>query len=218
MPAPATRPGRESKEAVVAAFRRRALLAAASRVFGRKGFEPATMDEIATEAGVAKGTIYLYYPSKRAIYEATFASSLAEITAVTDAGVHAAPTPRAAIAAFVEARVRYFQEHPDAFRLYVTEVSRLVADRGPRRGACRMALDGHTRSLEAVFAAAVGRGEMRGVDPAAAAHAVFDITRGLVARRLLTCAESDAARDVAFLVELIWTGLAPGPHREGPTA
>lgn len=209
---------RESKEAVVAAFRRRALLAAAARVFGAKGFELATMDDIAAEAGVAKGTIYLYYRSKQAIYDAAFAAGLDDLIAVTDARVAAAGAPREALAAFVDARVRYFQDHPDHFRLYVTEVSRMVAERRPRRAGCQAALTAQTKALEAVFARAVASRTMRRVDPAAAALAVFDITRGLVARRLLSRDQSDAAADIAFLVDFIWTGLAPGASRQGRTA
>ena len=48
------------------ADRRRSLLAAARRVFARKGYEAATVSEIVAEAGVAQGTFYLYFPSKRA--------------------------------------------------------------------------------------------------------------------------------------------------------
>jgi AcrR family transcriptional regulator len=48
------------------AHRRQSLLAAARRVFARKGYEAATVAEIVAEAGVAQGTFYLYFPSKRA--------------------------------------------------------------------------------------------------------------------------------------------------------
>jgi len=37
---------------------------AAIRIFGRKGFDNTTVDEIAETAGVSKGTVYLYYESK----------------------------------------------------------------------------------------------------------------------------------------------------------
>lgn len=207
-----------SKDDVVAAFRRSTLLEAARRVFGGKGFEQATMEAIADEAKVAKGTIYLYYPSKQAIYDAAFAAGTAALTGLTDAGVQAAPTPKAAIAAFIRARVLYFQEQPDYFRMYVTEISRIVTDRAPRKGVCRAALDGHTRALQTVIEQAVARGQVRPVDPAATALAVFDITRGLVARRVLTGAEPDASRDIDFLTDLIWAGLQPGPDAEGHSA
>ena len=59
-----------TKKDVVTEFRRAGILGAAYRVFADRGFEQATMAEIAGAAGVAKGTLYLYYPSKQDIYEA----------------------------------------------------------------------------------------------------------------------------------------------------
>lgn len=44
--------------------RRSAILAAAEKVFFAKGFAAATMDEVAGEAEVSKGTLYLYFKSK----------------------------------------------------------------------------------------------------------------------------------------------------------
>jgi AcrR family transcriptional regulator len=200
---------RQSKEEVLAQFRRTELLAAARRVFGQHGFEQATMDAIADEAKVSKGTIYLYYPSKQAIYDATFREGMAELERLTDARVEAAATARDAIFAFVDVRVRYFQEHPDYFRIYVEEVARQLAHRGPRRSPCRTAIDGQTASLERVFQRALAAGGVRAVDPASAAQAVFDITRGLTGRRVLTGGQSDMAGDIAFITDLIWSGLEP---------
>ena len=48
--------GRTPKE-VLKEFRTAALLEAARRVFAKKGFHAATVDEIAGAAGVAKGTV-----------------------------------------------------------------------------------------------------------------------------------------------------------------
>jgi len=45
--------------------RRAEILAAAGRVFARKGFERSTTAEIAREAGVAEGTIFRYFPTKK---------------------------------------------------------------------------------------------------------------------------------------------------------
>ena len=46
------------------------ILEAALAVFAEKGFAAARMDEIATRACVSKGTIYLYFPSKEAVFKA----------------------------------------------------------------------------------------------------------------------------------------------------
>ncbi len=52
------------------AQRRLDVLNAALDVFFEKGFAAARMDEIAKRAGVSKGTVYLYFPSKEALFEA----------------------------------------------------------------------------------------------------------------------------------------------------
>ncbi len=44
------------------------ILSAALEVFSQKGFRGATMDEIAHEAGITKGTIYLYFPNKAEVF------------------------------------------------------------------------------------------------------------------------------------------------------
>jgi len=49
---------------------RRALVAAAARAFAERGYHGAGIDEVSVDAGLAKGTVYNYFPSKRAIFEA----------------------------------------------------------------------------------------------------------------------------------------------------
>lgn len=48
---------------------REKILLAARTVFGQKGFYETKMDDIAREAGIAKGTLYLYFKSKEELYE-----------------------------------------------------------------------------------------------------------------------------------------------------
>jgi len=50
--------------------RRKQILEAALRVWLRDGYHQAPVDSIAREAGVAKGTIYLYFPTKEAVLQA----------------------------------------------------------------------------------------------------------------------------------------------------
>jgi AcrR family transcriptional regulator len=54
-----------------------AILAAALDVFAEKGFANARLEDVATRAGVAKGTIYLYVSSKEALFEALIHTGVA---------------------------------------------------------------------------------------------------------------------------------------------
>jgi AcrR family transcriptional regulator len=51
---------------------RRAILTAATELFGRQGFAATSMDQIVQAAGVAKGAIYHHYPTKVSLFEAVF--------------------------------------------------------------------------------------------------------------------------------------------------
>lgn len=47
-----------------------AIVAAAQQLFAAKGFDGVTMDDVAREAGLAKGTLYLYFENKESLYVA----------------------------------------------------------------------------------------------------------------------------------------------------
>src|SRR5436305_1350074 len=52
--------------------RRADILAAAVRVFARKGFAASRIDDVAAEAGIAKGSVYLAFDSRDALLRAAF--------------------------------------------------------------------------------------------------------------------------------------------------
>jgi AcrR family transcriptional regulator len=185
-----------SKEAILGAYRRDALLNAAVRVFGECGFDSATMERIAHEADVAKGTTYLYYRSKQSIYDAALERGLAEIDARTQAVMDRAANLRDAI----------FQNR-DFFRMYVGAIARRITSTNAKPSEIQSLVDRQPRRLEQAIARAIGRREIRRVDPAATALAIFDITRGLVARRIASSGTRDIGEDVQFVADMVWKGL-----------
>jgi AcrR family transcriptional regulator len=54
------------------AAREARILTAAVTCFARTGYHGTTMEDIATEAGIAKGAIYLYFPTKEALFLALY--------------------------------------------------------------------------------------------------------------------------------------------------
>src|SRR5487761_284235 len=55
---------------------RRRILRAAFAEFGRKGYDKTSLDDVAKVVGIARGTIYLYFKSKKEIFEAISAQML----------------------------------------------------------------------------------------------------------------------------------------------
>jgi AcrR family transcriptional regulator len=68
------------RERLQPAARRVLLMAAAVRTFARFGFAGTRMDDVAEEAGVAKGLLYRHFPSKEALFQAIMEERGAEFT------------------------------------------------------------------------------------------------------------------------------------------
>lgn len=64
----AQEPGKPGRK-VDPALRKQAILEAALTVFAERGYEAARLDDVAARAGVAKGTLYLYFKDKEALFE-----------------------------------------------------------------------------------------------------------------------------------------------------
>jgi len=66
------------------------LLEAALALFVEKGFAATRMEEVAAQAGVSKGTLYLYYPSKEELFKAVVRESIGTKIAegVSELGKH----------------------------------------------------------------------------------------------------------------------------------
>src|SRR5919112_4126141 len=74
----------KTKEEVVQEYRIASIQQATMRVIARKGMAAATMQEIAEEAGVAKGTIYLYFRDRDELVEKTFETAIGELHKLVD--------------------------------------------------------------------------------------------------------------------------------------
>lgn len=73
-------PESRSRAAQAKAERREQILAAARDVFAKRGYHQATIDDIVAQAGVARGTFYLYFVDKRAVFSELIDRFAARIT------------------------------------------------------------------------------------------------------------------------------------------
>ena len=100
--------------------RRAQILRAALDVFSRRGFHGATIREIASTAGLAEGTIYLYFPSKFEVMRGVI-GSIADDGAPPEPEEFAPGDDEGFVRAFVDARVKTLARHASFIRLAVHE-------------------------------------------------------------------------------------------------
>jgi len=101
------------------AMRNRIIQEAASQ-FARLGFDQANINTIAEEAGIGKGTIYLYFENKREL----FLDMLRAIARTQLAAVRAALATEGTVQQRIERLFRAFahlaEEHSDSFNVYMS--------------------------------------------------------------------------------------------------
>lgn len=100
----------------VEAGRREQLLKAARKVFAEKGYGKATVSDVVREAGVAQGTFYLYFPSKKAILVTLAREFRAALLGAIFAPELAALPARERGRAMVRAAFRVSRDNPDLVR------------------------------------------------------------------------------------------------------
>ncbi len=100
--------------------RREAILEAASRVFSRKSYYEATIDEIAAEAELAKGTLYNYYRDKQDIFLSLLERGLDQFQQILDQAIASGGTLSEVLTKCFQDSLRIFRDHQYMFRMMVT--------------------------------------------------------------------------------------------------
>jgi AcrR family transcriptional regulator len=113
-----------TKKEIVTAFRTREILAAARRLLYQRGLEVMTMEEIAAAAGVAKGTLYLYFQSKDDLIQALITQVGENILQDVGAALQAPGTPPEKLVRMVSVLLEYLNRERLLFPIYARELLR----------------------------------------------------------------------------------------------
>jgi AcrR family transcriptional regulator len=118
------------------AERRCAILDAAEHVFLKKGLAAATMDEIAQQAEVSKGTLYLYFKGKDELYLTIALRALSEMVQVFEDVVARGGTGLERLERLMRAHCTFALEHGDRFRIATSWLTSdySVSDESPQFG------------------------------------------------------------------------------------
>jgi len=187
---------------------RRAVLAAARSLFGRKGYAQTSVDEIADAARVTKGAVYHHFAGKEALFRAVYAEVEAEAQArALDAGDPGGP-PVDQIVAMMNA---YLDAALDV------EFRRITLIDGP-------AIVGHEAedtagqqaaavALRSLLATSMARGQLIDLDPGLLTALLGGMAwvAGLLIAR---ASDPDLTRAaLGQALDAMLRGLAPGPGR-----
>ena len=188
--------------------RRACILNAARCVFGRQGYSETVVDDIAGQAGIAKGTLYLYFKSKEEIFFAALIEDAHRLEELTRERMRAVDSWEGKLKEYVGIRLEYLESHQDFLRIYLAEFRNMMVRGGRMQSEFYQVVRESEGHLAQVFAAGIAKNEIRPVDPELAAQTVSDLTRGLMERRLLGWSRGTGSKDAEFALDLLCRALA----------
>jgi AcrR family transcriptional regulator len=152
-------PPRQRSRLAKATARREAILEAALDEFSTRGFAAARLEDVAKQAGVAKGTIYLYFADKEALFQELVRFQISPVMSAFEA-VLASPLP---LKSLIDRAIEIFTR--EVFGTRRKQVMRLIISEGPRFPALaefyyREVLEPILKAVRARLQRALERGEI----------------------------------------------------------
>ncbi len=134
------------------------IIDAAIRVFARHGYYNSRVSDIAKEAGMASGTIYLYFKTKDDILVTLFREKMAQWVAAVDMAIADAPDAAAKIRRLVALHLRVLEDDPD-----LAEVVQVELRQGHKffRGASAHEITAYFALIETVLEQGIAAGLIR---------------------------------------------------------
>lgn len=101
--------------------RRTEILAVATRIFAERGYQVADMQAVADAAGVGKGTVYRYFPTKEALFTETLHHNLEALRQSVDRARRQPEDPLEQLREGMRAYLLFFEKNPDLIELFIQE-------------------------------------------------------------------------------------------------
>ncbi len=147
------------------------IIDAAVRVFARKGYYNSRVSDIAREAGIAAGTIYLYFKTKDDILVTLFREKMAQFVATVRKSIAHEPDAVAKLRKLIHLHFELLEQHPE-----LAEVVQVEQRQGQKffRGASAHEISSYFALISSVLEEGVVEGRLRpGVPVKTATKALF---------------------------------------------
>src|ERR1700730_8355375 len=119
-PTTVKRPQRSGDETLWAS-RQEEILEAAARLFAKHGYADADTQLLADELGVGKGTLYRYFPSKKALFLAAADRVMRQMRERIDLKIKDIVDPLDRISVAIRTFLAFFADNPDFVELLMQE-------------------------------------------------------------------------------------------------
>jgi AcrR family transcriptional regulator len=199
-----------TKKEIVTAFRTREILDAARQLMEQRGLEAVTMEEIAAAAGVAKGTIYLYFPSKDELIQAIISQVGESLLQDIEATVLAPGSPGEKIQCVATLLLACLIKERALYPIYARDSQRL--GQGSPQGYWRQLQEREDKFFELVtpvFSQGIAAGQFIPANPRLLTFMLRGMVRGMGYYQMVEAQEGSVKEALPVFFTLLFSGLTP---------
>jgi AcrR family transcriptional regulator len=157
--------------------KRERIIEASLKLFANESYQAVTMDRVAEAAGVAKGTLYLYFQSKEDLYLGILTDGMESMARNYQASVDPQADVKVRLRRAITLSIEFYDQRRDLLRLMMTEEPRMPEARNRLREEWR---DRGVRFFNALIEEGVQSGAFRAIDARLATFAILGSIRSVV--------------------------------------
>lgn len=201
---------RQAKQEMLRQFMETTIAQAAREVFAARGYQGATLEEIAQRAGMSKATIYIYYKNKDDLFLHVVEELYNAVTAATAQEAETPKPPLDKLYGMVRGKMEFFERERDLFRIYLSEKQGLeVAPKDAHKRTLRETYLQGVQTLAKVLQEGIDAGVLRPMDSRRLAFFLQDMMSTLLVQRIQGKARTTVDEDVEQLLDLFLNGALP---------
>src|SRR5438105_7601691 len=190
--------------------KRARIMDAAIKVFAERGFHTATVAEIARAAGVADGTIYLYFKSKDDLLLRLFDEKMTDLLAEARAALASEPSAPEKLRRFIQLHLSLVERNPELASVLIVELRQSAQF---LKAADRNKLAAYVDLIAEVVRAGQENGELTArISPAAVKRAIFGALDELALGWLVSGRRTSLKKTAAEVAEWLVRGLLPAKN------
>jgi AcrR family transcriptional regulator len=183
---------------------KRDIFEAALKVFSDFGYDVATMDEIAVEAGVAKGTLYYHFKSKEEIFKFIISEGMNFIKEQIDIVTEKETDPLEKLTAICYFQLNLVYEKRNFFKVVMSQ----LWGQQLRQSELRAAIERYIKSIEKFLREAMDKGVIIKGEPAFMAYTFFGAICSTAIYELINKDNNNIHEVIENLISFILRGIA----------
>lgn len=185
------------------------ILRSAEKVFARNGFHKTQMDDIAMDAGIAKGTVYLYFKNKEELFVAIFENIHMQALKIIETIKNLPVNPVEKLSLFIKNQLEVCKKNIGLFIMMGHEIKHM--DRSVTSRTHKLIIQKHKKIillLSSIIKNGIKKKYFKTVDPLLASISLLGILESVIIKNILfDKKKKKMSFDSAFIINTFLKGI-----------